>query len=209
MMYRNCIFFFSIFLSFGCKIKKHEVNNEMPKPFLIKDDIANLKRIDNKIIEINSFLENKNGYNKDFAFLLDMKISSGKNRFFVVNLKNGKIINRGLVAHGYGSNILNSDSLQFSNVPNSMTTSIGKYRIGKTYYGKFGKSYKLYGLDNTNSNAYARNIVLHSYKYVPEQEVEGAICNSKGCPMVSYDYFKEIDRLIASSKNSILLYVYY
>ena len=209
MMHRNCIFFFAIFLSFGCKIKKHDVNNEMPKTVFIKEDNAYLMRIDNKIIEINSFLENKNGYNKDFAFLLDMKISSGKNRFFVVNLKNGKIINRGLVAHGYGSNILISDSLQFSNVPNSMATSLGKYRIGKSYYGKFGKSYKLYGLDKTNSNAYARNIVLHGYKYVPELEVKGTICNSKGCPMVSYGFFKEIDGLIEQSKSNILLYVYY
>jgi hypothetical protein len=187
----------------------HEANNEKPKTVFLKDDNAYLKRIDNKIIEINSFFENKNGYNKDIAFLLDMKISSGKNRFFVVNLKAGKIINRGLVAHGYGSNILNSDSLHFSNVPNSMTTSIGKYRIGKSYYGKFGKSYKLSGLDDSNSNAFIRNIVLHSYQYVPEQEIEGTICNSKGCPMVSYDYFKEIDGLIASSKSSILLYMYY
>ncbi|MCX6293210.1 MAG: murein L,D-transpeptidase catalytic domain family protein [Sphingobacteriales bacterium] len=159
--------------------------------------------------EINAYLENKNGYNKEIAFLIDMKISSGKNRFFVVDLRNKKILNKGLVAHGYGSSILNSDSLQFSNVPNTMATSIGKYRIGNSYYGKFGKSYKLTGLDHSNSKAFERNIVLHSYKDVPEQEVDGGICYSKGCPMVSFGFFKEIENLIDQSKRSILLYLYY
>ena len=199
----------AMFLNFGCKIKNVESHIENRNTIIKKDDDAYLKRLDKKINEINSYVENKNVYNKEIAFLLDMKISSGKNRFFVVDLRNKKIIKKGLVAHGYGSNILNSDSLQFSNVPNTMATSIGKYRIGNSYYGKFGKSYKLNGLDISNSKALERNIVLHSYKDVPEQEVDGAICLSKGCPMVSFGFFKELEGLIDCSKNSILMYVYY
>ena len=38
--------------------------------------------------------------------------------------------------------------------------------------------------------------------------IVGTICNSKGCPMVSYDFFKEIDGLITSSKSSILCCMY-
>jgi hypothetical protein len=37
-----------------------------------------------------------------------------------VNLRNKKILKKGLVAHGNGSSISNTDSLHFSNVPNSM-----------------------------------------------------------------------------------------
>jgi len=99
--------------------------------------------------------------------------------------------------------------LQFSNVPNSLATSVDKYSIGKSYYGIFGKSYKLTGLDNSNSKAMERYIVLHGYKDVPEQEVDGEIYYSKGCPMVSYGFFKEIDRMIIRSKSRILMYVYY
>jgi hypothetical protein len=141
--------------------------------------------------------------------MLDMKIASSKNRFFIVDLRNKKILKKGLVAHGYGSSILNTDSLQFSNVPNSLATSIGKYSIGNSYYGKFGKSYKLSGLDKTNNKAFERNIILHSYKDVPEQEVDGEICYSKGCSMVSFGFFKEIEGMIDCSKNSILMSVYY
>ncbi len=209
MLLKNAIILFAISLNFGCKIKNVESHIENRNVILKNDDDAYLKRLNKKINEINAFIENKNIYNKEIAFLLDMKISSGKNRFFVVDLRNKKIIKKGLVAHGYGSSILNSDSLQFSNVPNTMATSIGKYRIGNSYYGKFGKSYKLTGLDHSNSNAFERNIVLHSYKDLPEQEVDGAICFSKGCPMVSFGFFKEIEGMIDRSKRSILLYLYY
>jgi len=209
MLLKSAFILLATFFSFGCKIKKNETCFDNRKAIIIVNDDAYLMRLDKKINEINTFIGNKNGYNKEIAFLLDMKISSGKNRFFVVDLQNKKILKKGLVAHGYGSSILNSDALQFSNVPNSMATSIGKYSIGKSYYGKFGKSYKLTGLDNSNSKAMERYIVLHGYIDVPEQEVDGEICYSKGCPMVSYGFFKEIDRMIIRSKSRILMYVYY
>ncbi len=209
MQLKSAIILFLIFLNFGCKIKNVESQIENRNIIIKNDDDVSLKRLDKKINEINAYIVSKNGYNNEIAFLIDMKISSGKNRFFVVDLRNKKILKKGLVAHGYGSSILNSDSLKFCNVPNSMATSIGKYRIGNSYYGKFGKSYKLSGLDNTNSKALERNIVLHSYKDVPEHEVDGAICLSKGCPMVSFGFFKEIEELIDQSKRSILIYVYY
>lgn len=209
MLLKNAIILIAIFLNFGCDIKNVKSHIENRNAINSKDDDAYLKRLDKKINEINAYIVNKNGYNNEIAFLIDMKISSGKNRFFVVNLRNKKILKKGLVAHGYGSSILNSDSLQFSNVPNTMATSIGKYRIGNSYYGKFGKSYKLSGLDHSNSKALERYIVLHGYKHVPEQEVDGEICYSKGCPMVSFGFFKEIEGMIDRSKRSILMNVYY
>lgn len=209
MQLKSAIILFLIFLNFGCKNKNVESHFENKNAILKNDDDAYLKRLDKKINEIKAFIGKKKGYNKEIAFLLDMKIASGKNRFFVVNLRNKKILKKGLVAHGYGSSILNSDSLQFSNMPNSLATSIGKYSIGKSYFGDFGKSYKLSGLDKTNNKAFERNIILHSYKDVPENEVDGAICYSKGCPMVSFGFFKEIEGLIDRSNRSILMYVYY
>lgn len=209
MQLKSAIILFLIFLNFGCKNKNVESHFENKNVILKNDDDTYLKRLDKKIIEITAYIDSKNVYNKEIAFLIDMKIASGKNRFFVVDLRNKKILKKGLVAHGYGSSILNSDSLQFSNVPNTMATSIGKYQIENSYYGKFGKSYKLTGLDHSNSKAFFRNIVLHGYKDVPEQEVDGAICYSKGCPMVSFGFFKEIEGLIDRSKRRILMYVYY
>lgn len=155
-----------------------------------------------KVIDTNA------KYNKEIAFFIDMEIVSGKNRFFIYDLKNKVIIDQGLVAHGIGSETRGSGKLKFSNSYNSFCTSLGKYSVGKYYTGEYGKSYKLYGLDETNSNALTRNIVLHSYKKVPYMEQEKKIVNSLGCPMVNELYFKKIEKIIDTSKTNIILSIY-
>jgi len=167
------------------------------------------KRIQFQIADIKKLINKNPQYNNKIAFFVDMKIPSGKNRFFVYDLKENKIIDKGLVAHGSGSETGIKGKLRFSNVPNSLSTSLGKYYIGKHYYGKFGRAYKLYGLDNTNSNAFKRDIVFHYYYDVPYKEKDGYICNSFGCPMVNKKYFDRISRLIDSSESNILMSIYY
>jgi hypothetical protein len=167
------------------------------------------KRIECQIADVKKLISKNPQYNNKIAFFIDMKISSGKNRFFVYDLKANKIIDKGLVAHGSGSETGVKGKLRFSNVPNSLSTSLGKYYIGKHYYGKFGKAYKLYGLDTTNSNAFKRHIVFHYYYDVPYEEKDGYICNSFGCPMVNKKYFDRISRLIDSSESDILMSIYY
>ena len=161
------------------------------------------------INEVKRLVEGNKKYNKRIAFFIDMKIPSGKNRFFVYDLKKNKIIDKGLVAHGSGSETNIRGKLKFSNVPNSLTTSLGKYYIGNSYYGKFGKAYKLYGLDKTNSNAFYRDIVFHYYFDVPYQEQKGYICNSFGCPMVNKKYFERTAKIIDSSESIIVMSIYY
>ncbi len=78
------------------------------------------------------------------------------------------------------------DEAKFSNVPGCGCSSLEKYKIGEKYRGQYGKSYKLYGLENTNSNAYKRAIVLHGFSCAPDEEIyPGVVCNSLGCAMVS------------------------
>jgi hypothetical protein len=138
-----------------------------------------------------------------------MQAFSGKNRLFVYDLDSMKILSKGLVAHGSGSETGYEDSLVFSNVPNSYCTSLGKYKIGNSYIGSFGKSYKLHGLDPTNNKAYERLVVLHRYSCVPDSEQDYAICNSLGCAMVSENYFGELDKFISASKKPIIMEIYY
>lgn len=155
-----------------------------------------------------SFLKNNKSYNQTTVFLIDMRIPSGQFRFFCVDNTTDTIFEKGLVAHGSGSDY-SSDSLIFSNTPNSYKTSLGKYKIGKSYSGNFGKSYKLHGLESTNSNAYKRYIVLHPYSCVPNEEQTQPICLSLGCPMVS-DYFMEkLYTIIDNSPKPILMVIYY
>lgn len=167
------------------------------------------KRIDAQVKEVKKLINSDSRYNKRIAFFIDMKIPSGKNRFFVYDLKNNKIIDRGIVAHGSGSETGIKGKLKFSNVPNSLSTSLGKYYIGNPYNGKFGKAYKLYGLDKTNSNAFDRDIVFHYYFDVPYKEKDGYICNSYGCPMVNKKYFERIASIIDHSESDIIMSIYY
>jgi hypothetical protein len=168
-----------------------------------------ISRIDSQADKVKKVIKNDSRFNKDIAFLVDMKIPSGKNRFFIYDLKNNKIIDKGIVAHGSGSETGVKGKLKFSNVPNSLSTSLGNYYIGNSYYGKFGKAYRMHGLDETNSNAFKRDIVFHYYYDVPYEEKDGYICNSFGCPMVSKRYFEKLAKIIDNSKSNILLSIYY
>lgn len=163
----------------------------------------------NRINEVKRLIEGNSKYNKRIAFFIDMKIPSGQNRFFVYDLKSNKIIDKGLVAHGSGSETIIKGKLNFSNIPNSLSTSLGRYYIGNSYYGRFGKAYKLYGLDKTNSNAFRRDIVFHYYYDVPYQEQKGYICNSFGCPMVNKKYFERTAKIIDGSESNIIMSIYY
>ncbi len=152
----------------------------------------------------------KNKCNKDYAFIIDMRIPSYKKRFFVYNIKNNLLITSGFVAHGTGSETFKSE-LIFSNIPDSRCTSLGKYKISSSYNGMYGFSYRLIGLDSTNNNALKRAIVLHGHSCVPDIETdEYPICFSYGCPMVSTKFLKTLKGYISKQgKTPILLSIIY
>ena len=160
-----------------------------------------------KAAEAKYFVKKKE-YNGEICFLVDMSMSSGKNRFFVYNLTTDSIVLSGLVAHGScdaGFQI----SPTFSNTVNSGCSSLGRYKIGNAYQGTFGLAYKLYGLDSLNNNALKRTIVLHSYACVPEQETDPEpICNSRGCPMISPGFLQQLKLFIEQSKKPVLLWIF-
>lgn len=161
-----------------------------------------------KIAELKTFLRGKN-YNQETAMLIDFKIPSGKFRFFVYDLKNNKVLTKGIVSHGSGSEKQNSSELIFSNIENSYQSSLGKYEIANSYVGQFGKSYRLKGLDKTNDQAMKRAIVLHYLDCVPDKESENKACLSLGCPMLSPKFFANVAKYIDSSKKRIILYAFY
>jgi len=186
----------------------------LPDPEMKTNEISTLpisaeERLLDRVKNIKEFISTNPKYNTEFAFFIDMRIMSGKNRFIVYDLKNGKIADQGLVAHGLGTNNRIEGELKFSNENSSFCTSLGKYYIGQNYNGQYGKAYKLFGLDATNNNAFARNIVLHKYNDVPYEEQDRPICLSLGCPMVNEMYYSRIEKLIDNSKNKIILDIYY
>lgn len=174
----------------------------------VEKDISN-QRLKKKVDSLKVFIAKNSEYNNEIAFFIDMQIKSGENRFFIYNLKDNKIADEGLVAHGSGSETGIENQLKFGNVPNSNTTSLGKYAIGYHYVGKFGKAYKLYGLDKTNDKAFERFIVLHYYDKVPYEQQLEPICNSLGCPMVNEKFFNRLEKILDASEKKILLSIYY
>ncbi|WP_255156367.1 murein L,D-transpeptidase catalytic domain-containing protein [Ferruginibacter sp. HRS2-29] len=154
---------------------------------------------------IKTFAGSKN-YNEEICFMIDMGIESGRKRFFVYNLKKDSVELSGLVAHGQGSS---TREIEFSNEPGSYCTSLGKYRIGGAYNGRFGLAYKLHGLDKTNSKALERFVVLHAHECVPNGEVAPiGICQSQGCPTVSPDFLQHLAKYISASPKPVLLMIY-
>jgi hypothetical protein len=191
--------------SFRCMHKKNDLQTKK-----VNESVYSSKeKLQNQIKEVKRFVKTDSKYNTEIGFFIDMRIASGKKRFFIYDLKNNKLLDKGLVGHGSGSETGISGKLKFSNKDNSLCTSLGKYSIGYSYEGTFGKAYKLYGLDKTNSNAFSRNVVLHKYSKVPFEEQETNICNSYGCPMVNERFFGGIEKIIDNSKKKIILTIYY
>ena len=149
-----------------------------------------------------------NRFNATFCFFIDMGMPSGRPRIFVYDLRKNAVIMEGLVAHGR----CNQNWLagrKYGNTVGCGCTSLGRYKIGKPYQGKFGLAYKLTGLDATNSNAYARFIVLHSMQCVPETPVDPyPICQSDGCPTVSPGFLQQLAVRIDGSQQPVLLWIF-
>jgi len=161
----------------------------------------------NRASAVRSYATAKD-FSTTYCFLVDMSIHSGRNRFFVYDLERNIIIMSGLVSHG-SCNETFLDQAKFSNMPGGNCTSQGKYKVGEKYRGQYGKSYKLYGLENTNSNAYTRAIVLHSYSCIPDEEIYPRVaCNSSGCAGVSPAFFEKLSSIIDRSKKPIVLWIY-
>ena len=170
---------------------------------------AALERLKIQANALKSYLSTNN-YNTEYCFLVDMSIPSGKKRFFIYNLKTDEVVESALVTHGIGSKIKGSDeNLQFSNDANSLQTSLGRYKIGSSYQGNFGLSYKLYGLDKTNSNAYDRSVVIHAHSSIPTTETYPiAIGESFGCPSVAPSFLNTLTGYIKGSSKPVMMYIY-
>jgi len=201
-------------------LTKESLPVEIKEPVKVIDKDTSFNQIDTRVkiaasrlkenmVGLKDYLQT-NGFNTDYCFMVDMSIPSGKKRFFVVNLNTESVELSSLVSHGSGSYKRGVEELTFSNNPNSNATSLGKYKIGAPYWGTYGYSYRLAGLDSSNNNALARSVVLHSDSYVPDKEVYPyPIYMSAGCPIVSPTVLASLGKYIAASKKPILLWIYY
>lgn len=120
---------------------------------------------------------------RDLIAIADFSQPSRLPRFHLIETASGRISSH-LVAHGRGSDPGHTGWLErFSNADGSNASCSGAFRTDDFYVGKHGRSIRLTGLDETNSNALARGIVVHSAWYVSEEmaRTHGVLGRSEGC----------------------------
>jgi len=132
-------------------------------------------------------------WHRDVAAIADFGTHSALPRFHFANLENGTVESF-RVAHGQGSDHEHDGWLKsFSNVNGSNATSRGAYVTWEWYQGKYGTSVRLGGLDQDNSAALDRAIVLHPAEYARAEQIDrfGKLGRSNGCFAMSPVDFPE------------------
>jgi hypothetical protein len=156
-----------------------------------------------EVAAIRAYVAGHPGYNSQYAFYADLERPAGNYRFFVVDLETGKPLEKGLCLNGrtYNGQVL------YSNEPGSNCSSRGFAKVSYSYTGRFGKAYKLAGLEGSNSNMFRRAVVLHSWAGVPDFPVGWNPVESEGCPTVSPAFLETLGAYIEASPEPVLLYI--
>ena len=120
---------------------------------------------------------------RDLVALVDYGHHSSKERLHFLFFELNKVRSFH-VTHGKGSDLDNDGWVNtYSNANGSLASSRGAYRTGEVYEGKYGTSYRLDGLDPTNSAARPRAIVGHAADYARAAHLRqyGKLGRSFGC----------------------------
>lgn len=125
---------------------------------------------------------------KNILTLVDFNLPSTLKRMWVIDLDQSKVLFHELVAHGRNSG--DNYATEFSNLENSLSSSLGFYLTGEIYEGKYGRSLRLDGQEQGyNDQARNRAVVLHGADYVSQAfiEAQGRLGRSYGCPAVPFE----------------------
>jgi len=150
---------------------------------------------------------------KDKLIVIDYSIPSNKKRLFVVQLtEDSYVITRSHhVAHGVSSSDPKdrAKAIKFSNVPESLASSLGAMVTDQPYKGAHGYSMRIVGLEEgINNNVMRRAIVFHAAQYVTDAFIaaQGRCGQSHGCPALDPAVTKAF---IDEFKFGTFVYAYY
>jgi hypothetical protein len=167
---------------------------------IINEDKAILDLAKQKQIQYNT-------PNKHYVVIIDYTKPIDDVRLFVVDMEKSTIVLRSIVAHARNSGLIYATD--FSNQFNTHKSSPGAYQTKGTYFGGFGYSMVLKGLESFNNNAEKRYIVFHSTGFNSDGKVADIkrIMHSKyswGCFATPEEINKKIIDMV---KNGCLVYV--
>jgi hypothetical protein len=143
---------------------------------------------------------------KDILTIIDYSKPCCEKRFYLIDIRNRKLLCHTLVAHGKNSGDLVCK--KFSNAPRSLQSSPGFFLTAETYSGKHGYSLRLDGLEpGINDQARPRAIVIHGADYVCQRYVDdfGYIGKSWGCPALPVEVNQEVIDMI---KGGSCIYIH-
>ncbi|MGZ3693000.1 MAG: murein L,D-transpeptidase catalytic domain family protein, partial [Bdellovibrionota bacterium] len=142
--------------------------------------------------------------NNRYVTIIDFSQPSSHHRLYLFDLKTGSV-EMHATAHGKNSDPDNDGfPTQFSNTENSLESSLGFYLTLATYNGTHGYSLRLRGLEASNNNAEARDIVMHPADYV--SDAKNYAGRSWGCPAIDPSISKSV---IDKVRDGSLLFIDY
>lgn len=144
---------------------------------------------------------------QDILTIADYSQSSTKKRFYVIDLKNRKLLFNTYVAHG--RNTGEEYARYFSNDEGSLKSSLGFFVTEQPLMGATaGFALQLQGVEKgINDNAVKRAIIMHAGDYVSESFIRehGRLGRSLGCPTLPPELNKPI---IETIKGGSCLFIY-
>lgn len=148
----------------------------------------------------------KGAVKKPVLTVIDYSLPSNKQRMWVFDVRNEKLLYNTYVAHGKNSGVV---AKSFSNRESSKQSSLGTYITKDTYIGHKGYSLNLQGLDRGfNDNAYNRRVVIHGAWYMEPDFIKkaGRAGLSWGCPAIAQTLAKPV---INTIKNGSVVFAYF
>lgn len=180
---------------------------ESPDPYQLftemgLENIVNFVAFQQAAIGYSQIKEKK----KEIITLIDFTKPSTEERFYVLDMKNRKLLFSSIVSHGKNSGGLYATS--FSNQKGSYKSSLGFYVTENTYQGRNGYSLVLKGLEKgINDRAKERAIVIHGAPYANPAIIAsgGRLGRSQGCPALPQ---KTSQTIINTIKDGSLLFIF-
>ena len=149
--------------------------------------------------EFNSQVKSDN-----YLIIIDYRKDVFSRRLWLYDKKNNNVILNTHVTHAFRSGLLYCS--ESSNVVGSNISSIGSFKTGIPYTGKYGKSMRIHGLEPTNKNTFERAIVFHpnNVKYKGFKIPSWLCYYSNGCFALND---KKLNQIISKTKNGTFLFV--